>query len=262
MENTTRKNNLDGKVAVVTGATSGIGRAAAIALASEGAKVVAAGRNTEKLRALAVELEKISGAGNYRTIECDATKETDAASMASSALSAFGRIDCLVACAGIGKSVHSKSMFPVETARLPLSEWEDVLNVNLTGVFLSNRAVLPAMTAQKSGTIVNISSYPAGVKGQPFAPAYSASKFAVIGFSESLADEVRAHGIKVHVLLPGLTDTPMTSGTALGSKFGKALRPESVADLIVYLLALPADTSLGNTVLAPFRARKRKGEQQ
>ncbi len=258
MENTPVKNTFDGKVIVVTGATGGIGRATALALASEGAKVVAVGRDNERLHALGGELDKLCRAENFMTVECDVTSEERVGSMAGAALSRFGRIDGLVASAGVGRSRHAKGLFPVETARLALCEWDDVLAVNLTGVFLSNRAVLPAMLSQGSGTIVNISSYPAGVKGQPFAPAYSASKFGVIGLSESLAEELRPRGIKVHVLLPGLTDTAMTSGTALGSKFGKALRPESVADFIIYLLSLPGDTSLGNTVLTPFRARKRK----
>lgn len=258
MEDTPLKNTFGEKVIVVTGATGGIGRAAALALASEGAKVVAAGRDREKLDALGKELGAACKAEAFMTVECDVTGEDSLASMIEAVLSKFGRIDGLVASAGVGRSRHAKGLFPVETARLPLREWDDVLAANLTGVFLSNRAVLPAMLKQGSGTIVNISSYPAGVKGQPFAPAYSASKFGVIGLSESLAEELRPRGIKVHVLLPGLTDTPMTSGTALGSKFGKALRPESVADLIIYLLSLPDDTSLGNTVLTPFRTRKRK----
>lgn len=259
MENTSVKKGLAGNVVVVTGATSGIGRATALMLASDGAKVVAAGRNAERLSALGRELAFVCPTDNFMTIECDVAGEAGVNAMAEGALARFGRIDALVTSAGVGRSSHAKSVFPVETARLPLCEWEDVLSVNLTGVFLSNRAVLPAMIKQKSGTIVNISSYPAGVKGQPFAPAYSASKFGVIGLSESLAEELRPHGVKVHVLLPGLTDTPMTSGTALGGKFGKALRPESVAELIVYLLSLPGDTTLGNTVLTPFRTRKRKG---
>lgn len=253
-----RQGLLDGKVVIITGASSGIGRGVALAAASDGAKAVAVGRDGERLASLAEELES-QGCVDFITLECDVTNEADMERMTKEVLSRFGRIDALVASAGVGKSPSSKSVFPVETARLPLKEWEEVLKVNLTGVFLSNRAVLPAMKEQRSGTIINISSHPAGVKGQPYAPAYSASKFGVVGFTEALFEEVKSHGIKAHVVLPGLTETPMTSGTALGGRMGKALAPESVADLIVYLLSLPGDTMVMKPVLVPFRTRKRKG---
>ncbi len=248
---------LDGKIVIVTGASSGIGRETALAAADEGANVAAVARNGERLALLSEEMGD-RGHGAFITVECDVTDEAAVYRMAEEVLSRFGRIDALVASAGVGKSPSSKSVFPVETARLPLKEWEDVIRVNLTGVFLSNRAVLPAMKKQRSGTIVNISSHPAGIKGQPYAPAYSASKFGVVGFTEALCEEVRPHGIKVHVVLPGLTDTPMTSGTALGARMGKALSPGTVADLIVYLLSLPEDTLIVKPQLVPFQTRKRK----
>ncbi|CAG1064722.1 3-oxoacyl-[acyl-carrier protein] reductase [uncultured bacterium] len=248
--------SLEGKAVIVTGAGSGIGRAAAVMLAAEGASIVAVGRDRAKLEETLAAVTGTGGAGH--ALVADVTSEADMDRMREETLAAFGKIDGLVASAGVGKGSSSR-VFPVNTSILPLSEWDEVLRVNLTGVFLSNRAVLAEMMEKRSGTIINVSSYPAGLKGQPYAPAYSASKFGVAGLTESLAEEMKPFRVKVHAVFPGLTATPMTSSSALSGKFGVALEPEQVAELITYMMALPEDTVVGDPVMMPFKTRKRKG---
>lgn len=172
--------------------------------------------------------------------------------MVSEVLACFGRIDTLVACAGISKSPDSTRLVPYSFAQLPVKEWDTVLDTNLSGIFLSNRAALPTMIKQRSGTIINVSSSPGGLHGQPFAPAYCASKFGVIGFSEAVAEEVRQYGVRVQVLLPNATDTPLLDNSTIASRFGTPIPPKRVADLIVYLIALPHDSLLGHLVIAPY----------
>ena len=139
-----------------------------------------------------------------------------------------------------------------------LAEWEAILAVNLTGTFLSNRAVLPAMLAQRKGDIVNISST-SGQQGRPFDGPYCASKFGVIGFSESLAEEVSRQGVRVQTVLPDAVDTPLWEQNGPAAlKPIELLDAGDVADFVVYLLSLPRDTYLLNPVIRPFRSRKRR----
>jgi NAD(P)-dependent dehydrogenase (short-subunit alcohol dehydrogenase family) len=182
----------------------------------------------------------------------DVTSERDMEAMARRTVETFGRIDIFVGCAGI---LRAPGTLPKPLADLSLSEWELVLQVNLTGTFLSNRAVLPAMIAQKGGTIINLSST-SGRQGRAHDSAYCASKFGVVGLTEALAEEVRHHGIKVQAVLPDAVDTPLWEQNG-PIKPEIALAPERVADLIVFMAALPPDTILGATVLSPFRGRRR-----
>jgi len=127
-----------------------------------------------------------------------------------------------------------------------------VLQTNLRGIFLSNRAVLPTMIARRTGLIVNISSSPGGLYGNPYAAAYCASKFGVMGLSKSLSEEVSGYGIKVYVVLPDRVDTPML-GPLGRSRLGESLTPSRVAELVTYLLTLPEDMILLNPLIAPFK---------
>lgn len=246
-----RQNSLKDRTAIVTGATSGIGRAVALQLAQEGCNIVAVGRNAERLASLEHEILQHTG---VLALQLDVCREADMAVMASKTLDRFGRIDILVASAGIARAATRK--IPVPFSQLPLEEWNEVIDTNLHGLFLSNRAVLPAMKTQREGDIINLSSFPAGVSGQPFAASYSASKFGVIGLSESLQEEVRQFGIRVQTVLPGPTDTPIF-GQKAAARFGSLMRVQEVAEAIVHLAKLPRDTTM-STVIVKSVAKKER----
>ncbi len=240
---------LNDKVVIITGAAGGIGAATARLMAGRRAKLVLVDRSAEPLQALAAEI----GNGAL-ALPCDVTSETDMAAMAEAALERHARIDILIAGAGILRTSGTPQM----VADTAFADWKRVLDVNLTGTFLSNRAVLPAMLAQKTGDIVNISSV-SGKQGRAFDGAYVASKFGIVGLSESLAEEVQREGVRVQCLLPDAVDTGIweqSGGLALKPRL--MLTPERVASFIAYLVTLPRDTFLLNPVVAPVPLRVRK----
>ena len=246
--------SLAGKVAIVTGGTGGIGAAACRCLAGAGASVVIVDRDTKAVDTLQRDLGAgIFGEQQIAGFALDVTNEEDMATMARLTREQFGRIDFLITCAGIlrGPGSLPKPMFQVD-----VDEWDIVINVNLKGVFLSNRAVLPAMMAQREGCIINLSST-SGRQGKAHDSAYCASKFGVIGLSESLAEEVRPYGIKVQTILPDAVDTPLWEQNG-PIKPEHALAAERVGELILTMALLPADTILVAPVIAPFRSRRRK----
>jgi NAD(P)-dependent dehydrogenase (short-subunit alcohol dehydrogenase family) len=138
-----------------------------------------------------------------------------------------------------------------------LQEWGAVIDTNLKGTFLCNRAVLPIMIKQRGGQIINISST-SGLKGRAFDSVYCASKFGIIGLSEALSEEVRQYGIRVHVVLPDAVDTPIWEQNAPVRAPEDSLSPERIASVITYLVGLPGDTVLENLVIRPLRTRRRK----
>jgi NAD(P)-dependent dehydrogenase (short-subunit alcohol dehydrogenase family) len=188
-------------------------------------------------------------------LRLDVTEPQDMVSMATQTLQRFGRIDLLVSSAGLGKRADSERVMPVPTAELPLEEWKEVLNVNLTGTFLSNRAVLPAMRAQGSGQIINVGSSmtPHGMRGTPYAPAYCASKFAMAGLTEAIAAEEAGHGIRAQVIFPGPVETPLVDQTLLARPFGGAVRAEHFADVVVFMARQPFDAVMVHPHALPFR---------
>lgn len=241
-----RAGPLGGAVVVVTGATSGIGLATARAVLVAGGQLVAVGRRPLR----SVLGRSCPGDATPLVLSLDVRKPADMAEMADRTLDRFGRIDVLVACAGLLRAGS-----PATVANLPVDEWDLVLDTNLRGVFLSNRAVLPAMLRQRQGTIVNLSST-SGRRGLAYDAAYCASKFGVIGFSESLAEEVRPHGIKVSVVLPGAVDTPLWEQNGPLPRPTAILPPERVADLVTYLVSLPEDTLVVQPTVVGFRSRR------
>jgi NAD(P)-dependent dehydrogenase (short-subunit alcohol dehydrogenase family) len=244
------------RVALVTGGSSGIGQAVATTLARRGCCVVVVGRTPARLEQTLAQLEAASGpSASHLALNLDVASEADMEAMAARALERFGRIDILVASAGLGKRSDSDRLMPHPTARLPLEEWRAVLAVNLRGVFLANRAVLPAMRAQGAGDIVNVcsSTTPRGLRGTPFGPAYCASKFGVVGLSEALAAEVAAHGIRVQTIFPGPVTTPLIDQTQLARPFGGAISADAFADAVLALLDAPRDATLVHTHVLPFR---------
>ena len=243
---------LDGRVAVVTGGSSGIGRQVCLALAREGSRVVVVGRDADRIARVVADIEQWGrqAAG----LALDVSREDDMEEMRRLTLERFGAIDALVASAGIANAGGQRRV-PATVASTTVDDWDRVLDTNLTGVFLSNRAVLPAMMEQGSGVIVNVGSARAGVRGSAYASAYCASKFGVVGLSRVLADEVKDHGIKVYAVLPDLVSTPMLG--PLGARLGATLDPARVADCIVELLAMPEDTVLVDPLIAPFAVAER-----
>ncbi len=245
---------LAGKVAIVTGGTGGIGAATCRCLAGAGASVIVVDRSRDTVDALQQELSAALVDGQQVVgLALDVTSEADMEEMARQAGEQFGRIDFLVTCAGI---LRAPGTLPKPMIQVDSPEWDIVINVNLKGVFLSNKAVLPAMMAQREGCIINLAST-SGRQGKAHDSAYCASKFGVIGLSESLAEEVRPYGIKVQTVLPDAVDTPLWEQNG-PIKPEHALAADRVGELILTMAMLPADTILVAPVIAPFRTRRRK----
>ena len=246
------------KVAIVTGGSSGIGRGIALALARDGYCVTIVGRDQARVETTHAELCQV-GSGEPGKNHCGYTlnvaSESDMQQMVDSTMQRFGRIDLLVASAGIGRKAGSNRVMPYSTATLPVDEWDEIIGVNLTGTFLANRAVLPPMLAQRGGHIINICSSTTryGLRGTPFAVAYCASKFGVVGLTESLAEEVGAHGIRVQAIFPGPVETPLVNKTALAQPFGGIVSAEGFAASVMFLVKQGRDATIEHPHILPFR---------
>lgn len=244
---------LAGRVAVVTGGTAGIGAAACRALAAGGAAVMIVGRRPQRVEAMLADLRAALPAAALAGLAADVRDAAAMRHMAATTLQRFGRIDLLVASAGIlradGGAIHTLRDTSVD-------EWHQIVDVNLNGVFLSNRAVLPAMLEQGGGMIVNVSST-SGRRAYAYDAAYCATKFGVIGLSEALAEEVRPRGIRVHALLPGAIETDMWDQNGPIPRPQDVLPVSRVADLIAWLAALPEDVEMAETIIEPLRIHER-----
>lgn len=220
--------NLKGKNAIITGAGRGIGRAIAIALANEGVNVGLLARSEEHLQVVVKETEAQGVKAVLATADISSNEEVTKA--IHSLTNELGTIDILINNAGIAK--FGKFM------DLEVEEWEKIIQVNLMGVYYVTRAVLPGMIEQQSGDIINISSS-AGQKGAPITSAYSASKFGVMGITESLAMEVRKHNIRVSALTPSTVATDLAIDNDLtDGNPDKVMQPEDIAEFIVSQLKL------------------------
>ncbi len=248
----------DPEVSIVTGAGGGIGRECARALAARGGGLVLVDISMEALDALREELVMESPDVEISCLALDVCSESDMADMARTCIEKFGRIDNLVVAAGILRV--GRALKPL--AETSLAEWDKVLKTNLTGTFLANRAVLATMLEQRRGDIVNISST-SGRQGRPFDGPYCASKFGIIGLSESLAEEVRSHGVRVQTVLPDAVDTPLWDQNPPSAlRPPSALPPDRVAAFVLYLLTLPRDAYLLNPVIAYHRTRKSRSRKR
>lgn len=228
--------NLADKVALVTGAGSGIGRAVALRLAVAGAKVVAADFNQEACARTCAELKKSGAEAAWRRTDVSKTDEVQA--LIAFTIRTFGRIDCAVNNAGIQGELAS-------TAECSEENWDRIVGTNLRGVFLCMKYELREMLTRGSGAIVNIASN-FGLVGSPQMPAYSASKHGVVGLTKTAAIEVAARGIRVNAVCPGPTLTPLAEAVikdtpgiidAINSRLpiGRMASPAEIAEAVAWL---------------------------
>lgn len=230
--------SLEGKVAVVTGGSRGIGAAIAGRLATLGAKVVITARSKDPLEVTAAAIH--SHGGSCEPLACDVTRLDDVEKLAATVERAHGRLDILVNNAGVGGPSG-----PLHT--LPPEQWEAILNTNLRGVFFCLRALVPVML-RHGGHIVNISSI-AGKNPLPNAAAYAASKWALNGLSYSVAEELRQHNIRVSVVCPGSVHTDFNPHP--GKDPAKMLRAEDVAHVVAMLVTQASQSFASEVVLRP-----------
>jgi 3-oxoacyl-[acyl-carrier protein] reductase len=225
---------LEGKVSLVSGASRGIGRAIACALAAQGAHVVLGARDTAKLAEAVGEITAAGGLAEALALDVADRASVEAA--IAHVLSAHGRIDHLVNNAGVTRDNL--------LLRMKDAEWQEVLSTNLTGVFLCTQAVLKPMVRQRSGRIVSITSV-VGLGGNAGQANYAASKAGIVGFTKSVAREVASRGITANAVAPGFIETDMTAAMSDKAReavvgavpMGRVGRPEDVAGAVVFLVS-------------------------
>ncbi|MEA5618739.1 3-oxoacyl-[acyl-carrier-protein] reductase [Cronbergia sp. UHCC 0137] len=226
---------LENQVAIVTGASRGIGRAIALQLASQGAKVVVNYANSSTA-AEQVVAEITAHGGEAIALQADVSQAEQVDTLINTSLEKFSRIDILVNNAGITRDTL--------LLRMKLEDWQAVIDLNLTGVFLCTKSVSKIMLKQRSGRIINIASV-AGQMGNPGQANYSAAKAGVIGFTKTVAKELASRGITVNAVAPGFITTDMTSdikaeGILQYIPLGRFGQPEEIAGMVRFLAADPA----------------------
>ncbi|MBM3217394.1 MAG: SDR family oxidoreductase [Candidatus Rokubacteria bacterium] len=240
---------LEGKVALVTGAGSGIGRVAALMLAAEGAAIAIAGRRKEPLDAVVKEIEQACGTAAARA--CDVSKQAEARALGTWAEETFGRVDILVNNAG-----HSSTVRAVRW--VTDDDWNAVVNVNLNGVYALTQTVIHGMLARGDGNIITVSSI-AGIRpGLLGGSPYSAAKAGVRNFMGSVLGEFRQHGIRATTIIPGEVDTPILDRRPLNPD-AKArttmMMPEDVAAAILLCATLPPRAVVEEIVMTATHMR-------
>jgi 3-oxoacyl-[acyl-carrier protein] reductase len=230
---------LAGQVAVITGAGRGIGAAIARKLSSMGAITVLCGRTRATLESSGQAIAQAGG--RAEVVECDVTSLPSVEAAAKQVEALFGRVDILVNNAGVGG-------FGGPLHQLAPDAWEQILNTNLRGVYYTARAFVPMMIRAKSGHIINISSL-AGKSALPNGAAYAASKWGLNGLSYSLAEELRAHNIRVAVICPGSTNTELSPHA--GKDPAKMLQPEDVAHAVAMLVTQSPQSFVSEILVRP-----------
>src|SRR6267154_4000972 len=236
---------LENRVALVTGASQGIGRACALVLAQSGATVACAARNEEKLAQVVAEIT--SAGGKAAAFKMDVANEDEVKSATKAAIAQFGKIDILVNNAGITKDTL--------VMRMKRADWDSVINTNLTGPYLCIQQVIGSMLKQRWGRIINISSI-FGQMGQAGQANYAASKAGLIGLTMAMAREVASRNITVNAVAPGFIETAMTAELSADLKesalkmipLGKVGAPEDVANCVAFLASDDASYITGHVL--------------
>ena len=241
--------SLAGRIALVTGASSGIGEATALALSAAGAKVALAARRRERLDALAARIR--DSGGEALVTVADLAKEADAQRAVRETEAHYGRLDILVNNAGV------MYLEPIATA--DLARWRHMFELNMLGLIAATQAALAGMSARRDGHIVNVSST-AGRVANALSAAYAGTKFGVVGFSEALRKEVYKDGIRVTVIEPGAVATelrehiahaPTQQAINAWAEGMRQLQPEDVANAIVFCVSQPAHVNINELLMRP-----------
>lgn len=241
------KNNIEGKVVIITGASSGIGLATAMHLASLGAKLSLAARRSDKLDQLVKEIKNTGG--RAKAFVTDVSKRKDMDTLIANTISEFGRIDVLFNNAGI---------MPVSMLEnLHYEEWESMIDINIKGVLYGIGAALPHFKAQLGGHFINVSSV-AGHQVSPSSSVYSATKFAVRAISEGLRQEVKPYNIRTTIISPGMTQSELTDSITdekikpmISAIKQLAIPAESIARAVAYVIDQPEDVDVNEIVIRP-----------
>ncbi len=226
--------DLQGKVALVTGASRGIGRSASLALARQGADVVVVARTQAKIDELAQEIEKLGV--RALAVGADVSQKDDVQRLKDAAQKKFGRVDILVNNVGVGK------YGPLDT--LTVEDYDWMMDTNMRSSFLCTHAFLPGMLERKEGWVVFVASV-AGLKGLPNESIYCATKFAQVGFAQALDYETRETGVKVSVIAPGGVNTYFAFGTGRTQgdpNLEKMMDAEDIAEAVVFAVTQPEKT--------------------
>ncbi|MGQ1788418.1 SDR family oxidoreductase [Saccharicrinis sp. GN24d3] len=240
------KNNIEDKVVVITGGSSGLGEATARYLAEKGAKIVLGARRIEKLEKVASEIKKNGGA--VEILRTDVTSADDVKALVKKAIDSFGKIDVMVNNAGI--------MPLAPLSALKIDEWDSLIDVNIKGVLYGIAAALPEFEKQKSGHFINLASV-AGLKVSPGGAVYSGTKYAVRAISEGLRQEV-GKDIRTTILTPGLIESELQLGSSdeatsqfIQQVYKDAIPAISIAKAVAYAIDQPADVDINELVIRP-----------
>ncbi|UVI89860.1 SDR family oxidoreductase [Staphylococcus aureus] len=227
---------LTDKIAVVTGAGSGIGEAIATLLHEEGAKVVLAGRNKEKLQNVANQLSQ----DNVKVVPTDVTKKEEVDELIKIAQETFGRLDIVINSAG--------QMLSSKITDYQVDEWDSMIDVNIKGTLYTAQAALPTMLEQSSGHLINIASI-SGFEVTKSSTIYSATKAAVHTITQGLEKELAKTGVKVTSISPGMVDTAITA--AYNPSDRKKLDPQDIAEAVLYALTQPSHVNVNEITVRP-----------
>jgi 3-oxoacyl-[acyl-carrier protein] reductase len=233
---------LHGKVAVVTGAGRGIGKAIARALAKCGCRLILCARTSVEIDDVRREIER--GGGTATALPADLTRDDAINALVAEGRRTYGSVDILINNAGWGKRAPVVKIEP--------GDLDQTMRLNLRAPILLAKLLLPDMIARHEGAVINIGSV-SGKAGEANGAAYSATKFGLIGFTQSLYEEVREHGIKVSVILPGFVDTPLIPATRQLDR-AKMIQAGDIAQAVLYVLASPPTSCPVELTIRPQRS--------
>ena len=244
------RNNIEGKVVVITGASSGLGEATALHLSALGAKLVLGARRLDRINALADKLT--SAGGKAIALETDVTQRDQVKTLVETAVKTYGRIDVMINNAGLMPQSLLESLM--------VDDWDRMIDVNIKGVLYGIAAALPHMKTQKSGHIINVSSV-AGHKVGPGGAVYSATKHAVLALSEGLRQEIKPYNIRTTVISPGAVDTELpntVTDPAVAERINQlykdvAIPADSFARAVAYAVGQPEDVDINEILFRPTR---------